>query len=80
VPGVYHFEAFDTAMPRSMFGGLAVAVMRPERRVGPLIIHQCQKGLFETVLALSCHATTRKSLWDRALRKARRLIQYSGQD
>ena len=31
VPGVYHFEAFDTATPRSMFGGLAVAVMRPER-------------------------------------------------
>ncbi len=36
VPGVYHFEAFDTATPRSMFGGLAVAVKRPERRAGPL--------------------------------------------
>jgi hypothetical protein len=33
VPGVYHFEAFDTYPPRSKFGGLAVALMRPEQGV-----------------------------------------------
>jgi Methyltransferase domain len=74
VPGVYHFEAFDTAAPRSMFGGLAVAVMRPERRVGPLAIHQCQKGLFEAVFISSRHAPPkRSSLLIRALRKAKRV-------
>jgi hypothetical protein len=74
VPGVYHFEAFDTSPPRSMFGGLAVALMRPEGRVGPLSIHQCQKGLFETVFVSSSHAPTRKSsLLIRALRRAKRL-------
>ena len=71
VPGVYHFEAFEMAMPRSMFGGLAVAVMRPERREGPLTVRQSQKGLFETVFAASRHANTRKSLWDRVLKRPR---------
>ena len=79
VPGVYHFEAFDTAMARSMFGGLAVAVMRPERRVGPVIVHQSQNGLFETVFATSCYNNTRKSLCSRLLQKAGRLAQYPGQ-
>jgi hypothetical protein len=74
VPGVYHFEPFDTAPPRSMFGGLAVALMRPERRVGPLSVHQCQKGLFETVFISSSHApASRLSVLIRALRKAKRL-------
>ena len=82
VPGVYHFEAFDTAMARSMFGGLAVAMMRPERRVKPLIIGQCQKGLFETVYAASCHANTshantRRSLGSRVVQKIRRLARHS---
>ena len=76
VPGVYHFEAFDTAMPRSMYGGLAVAVMQPERREKPLVIYQSQKGLFDTVFAASCHGEAKNSLWGRTLRKARRLARY----
>jgi len=79
VPGVYHFEPFDTAPPRSMFGGLAVALMRPERRRGPLSVYQCQKGLFETVFISSSHVPTKKSsLLLRASRRAKRLVARSG--
>jgi len=78
VPGVYHFEAFDTAAPRSMFGGLALAIMRPELRVGPLSIHQSQKGLFEAVFLSSRHTPpTRLSLLSRAFRRAKRWATYS---
>lgn len=56
IPGVYHHEAFDTAQARSMYGGLALAILRPEKRMEPLIIHQSQQGLFETLLPHSCHA------------------------
>jgi hypothetical protein len=57
VPGVYHREAFDTAEPRSMYGGLAVALMRPEKRAGELVLHQSQQGLYEAVLSRSCYAS-----------------------
>jgi hypothetical protein len=58
VPGVYHAEQFDTAPAKSMYGGLAVALLRPETRSTeePLVIHQSQRGLFETMLLHSCHA------------------------
>ncbi len=62
IPGVYHYEAFDTAKPRSMYGGLALAVMLPERRSDPLVIHQSQRGLFETVLPHSRHAPRRQPI------------------
>jgi hypothetical protein len=78
VPGVYHYEAFDTAAPRTMYGGLAVAVLRPERRTGPLVIHQSQKGLFETILQSSSHVTQKRPLLVRALHKARRLAARGG--
>jgi hypothetical protein len=55
VPGVYHREAFDTAEPRSMYGGLAVALMKPEKRIGEIVIHQSQQGLYEAVLSRSCY-------------------------
>lgn len=75
VPGVYHLEAFDTAGPRSMYGGLALAVLKPEPREGSLTIHQSQRGLFETVYAASCHAPPpRRSLLGRALGKVRRAV------
>lgn len=57
VPGVYHFDAFDTAPARSMYGGLSVALLMPDVRTDELIIHQSQKGLFETVRKQSCHAS-----------------------
>jgi hypothetical protein len=79
IPGVYHHEAFDTAAPRTMYGGLALAIMRPERRAGPLTIHQSQSGLFETVLRSSSHVTPRRPpLLVRALRKAKRLALHPG--
>jgi hypothetical protein len=78
VPGVYHHEAFDTAAPRTMFGGLAVAVMRPERRSEALVIHQSQKGLFETVLRSSSHVVQKRPLFARALAKARRIATEVG--
>jgi hypothetical protein len=62
IPGVYHHEAFDTAQPRSLYGGLALALMLPERRAEPLVIHQSQKGLFETVFSSSCHAPKKPAL------------------
>lgn len=76
VPGVYHFKAFDTVLPRTMAGGLAVAVMRPERRAGPLTIHQSQEGLFKTVFPSSIHASPRRLLLARVLRKVKRLALY----
>lgn len=57
IPGVYHHEAFDTAQPRSMYGGLSVALMKPEERSDDLVIHQSQRGLFDTVYEHSCHNT-----------------------
>jgi hypothetical protein len=75
VPGVYHFEPFDTAPPRSMFGGLCLAIMRPEPRTEPLTIHQSQKGLFEAVFATSSHAPSKQvPIGIRALRKASALF------
>jgi hypothetical protein len=55
VPGVFHHKAFDTAEAGSMFGGLAVALLKPEKRVGPLTVHQSQEGLFHTVYQSSCY-------------------------
>ena len=56
VPGVYHYSAFDTAEPRSMYGGLELALLLPGKREGELVIHQSQEGLFNTVYPHSCHA------------------------
>ncbi|MCH2211523.1 MAG: class I SAM-dependent methyltransferase [Fuerstiella sp.] len=67
IPGVYHYEAFDTAEPRSMYGGLAVAVMKPTRRTGALTIHQSQSGLYNTVFRDSRHSPS-SSLLHRAKR------------
>lgn len=55
IPGVFHYEPFDTAQPRSMWGGLALALLLPEKRSEELIVHQSQRGLFDTVLSNSCH-------------------------
>jgi hypothetical protein len=71
IPGVYHFNAFDTSPPRSMFGGLALAIMKPDRRVGPLSIYQSQKGLFDSVFPNSSHF---QSLGTRLLRKGKSLV------
>ncbi len=56
VPGIFHARAFDTAAPRSMWAGLACAIMKPEHRHRELIVQECQKELFEAVRAVSVHA------------------------
>lgn len=55
IPGVFHHQAFDTAPAGSMYGGLAVAVMKPEKRRGPLVVHQSQQGLYDAVYRASCY-------------------------
>jgi len=62
VPGVYHYEAFDTAKARSMYGGLALALMLPQERGEDLIVHQSQQGLFDTVFPRSCHTPRWRAL------------------
>jgi len=56
IPGVYHYKAFDTAPPRSMYGGLALALLLPEKRKDQLTVHQSQKALFDAVFPHSYHA------------------------
>ncbi|WP_442507914.1 class I SAM-dependent methyltransferase [Novipirellula sp. SH528] len=75
ISGVFHFDGFDTAPPRSMYGGLAVAILSPETRTHDLVIHQSQKGLYETVLPHSCHAASKTTLRDhiRSLKQKLRL-------
>ena len=72
IPGVFHHKKFDTAEAGSMYGGLAVALMLPEKRTEPLVIHQSQQGLFDVVYESSCHKPVnkmhkpKKGFWRRA--------------
>ncbi len=61
IPGVYHAKSFDTAEPRSMYGGLSLALMLPEKRTHGLVVHQSQKGLFDIVFSHSSHGSSRGS-------------------
>ena len=56
IPGVYHEHASDTALPRTMWGGFACAVLKPEKRTGNLLISERQKGLFNAVLRSSVYS------------------------
>jgi hypothetical protein len=60
IPGVFHHKAFDTATAGTMYGGLAVAVMKPEKRKGNLVVHQSQQGLFDAVYQASCYVPKEK--------------------
>ena len=62
IPGVYHHEAFDTAKSRTMAGGLATALLLPEKRKNELIVHQSQKGLYDTIFSHSRYALSRRIL------------------
>ena len=76
VPGVYHYEAHDTAEARSMWGGFACAVLEPEPRTGALSIGESQRGLFEAVFRDSSHAASKTpGLALRALRKLKRMVR-----
>ncbi len=63
--------AFDTAEARSMFGGLAVALMLPEPRDFDLIVQESQRGLYDAVFAQSCHKKNKQPLLKRILQKLR---------
>jgi hypothetical protein len=69
IPGVFHHKAFDTAQAGSMYGGLAVALMKPQKRTEPLVVHQSQEGLFDAIYQASCYverpSPPKPMLWDR---------------
>lgn len=55
VPGIYHYEAYDTAAAKTMRGGFACAILEPTPRQDQLIIRESQRGLFEAVYQNSSH-------------------------
>ena len=55
VPGVYHEQPHDTASARSMWSGLALAVLLPSKRKEPLTLHESQKGLFNSTFKNSIY-------------------------
>lgn len=77
VPGIYHFEAHDTAEARTMWGGFACAVLEAQPRTHPLVIGESQKGLFDAVYRDSAHAAPqeqRPTFSIRVLRALKRRI------
>jgi hypothetical protein len=69
IPGVYHYDAHETAEPRSMWGGFACAVLWPQKRFGSLVIQESQRGLHEAVKRDSRHR------FDKAGWLTRRLVR-----
>lgn len=61
--GVFFEKPFDTASARTMWGGLACALLLPERREGPLEVSQSQSLAFRLLLRESIHVP--RSLWKR---------------
>ena len=74
IPGVYHQHAYDTASARTMWGGFACALLKPEPRQCDLVISQRQQGLFEAVLLQSSHAPQTRTLLQRVKTRARTLF------
>ncbi len=74
VPGVFHQESKESAQPKSMWGGLACALMLPEPRKHPLTIHQSQKGLFDVVFSASCHSYVNSGLHESAFSRLKRML------
>lgn len=74
IPGVYHQQAYDTAAARTMWGGFACALLKPEPRQGELVISKRQQGLFEALFQQSSHAPCRPSLLQRAKARLRPLV------
>lgn len=77
IPGIYHYEAYDTATAKTMWGGFACAVLNSTPRQENLVIQETQRGLFETVFANSSHAYSPRqpSLPKRVLNRLRRFLQ-----
>ena len=77
IPGIYHYDAYDTAAARTMWGGFACAVLDSTIRREELVIQESQKGLFEAVFANSSHALRfhKPSLPKRVLNRVRHFLQ-----
>lgn len=43
---------------RQMWGGLAMVVLKPEKRIGPIEISQCQKKMYNSIYWQSSHIIT----------------------
>jgi hypothetical protein len=74
IPGVYHQDTYDTAAARTMWGGFACALLKPEPREGELVISQRQQGLFDAVLLQSSHASLQRNLFQRVKSRLRTLV------
>jgi len=68
VPGTFHEAAEGGAFARSMWGGFALAVLRPDPRTGPLVLGQSQEALQRVIFRQSAHR-----LWHKVGRAWRRL-------
>jgi Methyltransferase domain len=77
IPGIYHYEAYDTAAAKTMWGGFACAVLDSTPRQEKLMIQESQRGLFEAVFANSSHALSPRQppLAKRVLNRLRRFLQ-----
>lgn len=75
IPGVYHQQAYDTAAARTMWGGFACALLKPEPREGELVISQRQQGLFEAVLLQSSHIPQQRNTFHRAKARVRTFVK-----
>jgi hypothetical protein len=73
IPGIYHYEAIDTAEPRSMWGGFACAVLMPEKRTGPLVVKESQVHLHEAVKRDSSPLT--QNGWQRLRNRVRAFVR-----
>lgn len=67
VPGTFHLTPQGGAFARSMWGGFALAVLRPEHRSGPLVIQAAQETKQRIVFRQSAHRVWHKV--GRALRR-----------
>ena len=67
VPGMFHEAAQGGAFAGSMWGGFALAVLRPEPRSGPLVLGRSQEAMHRMVFRSSTHRIWHK-IW-RALRR-----------
>jgi hypothetical protein len=71
--GVFFEKAFDTAPARTMWGGLACALLLPAKRERALPFSQSQSFAFGLLYAESAHAP--RSLWKRIKAKAGDCLQ-----
>ncbi len=56
--------AFSTGnLYRQMWGGFAIAVLKPEKRIGKISISQCQKKMYKSIYWQSLHVVIDKLLF-----------------